>query len=139
VDLTAANKVKAAGTASATGAAETSFSNAEVLDMDDVNTVFITSASAVRRLVSAAASALTCSIGLLQADSISHSQMYSTCRPLTKLQEQKIKKVKGVASVQFMGASYTCGEIVLSFPTYLLNHRELIPICYLLLFTTLAL
>ena len=107
--------------------------------MDDVNTVFITSASAVRRLVSAAASALTCSIGLLQADSISHSQMYSTCRPLTKLQEQKIKKAKGVASVQFMGASYTCGEIVLSFPTYLLNHRELIPICYLLLFTTLAL
>lgn len=115
MELTAADEVEVAGTASAAGAAETSFSNPEVLDIDDVTTVFITSAGAVRRLVSAAASALTCSIGLLQADSISQSQMYSTCRPLTKLQEQKIKKAKGMVSIQFVGASFSCGEVVLRF------------------------
>lgn len=126
MELSAADEVEVAGTASAAGAAEISFSNPEVLDIDDVSTVFITSAGAVRRLVSAAASALTCSIGLLQADCISQSQMYSTCRPLTKLQEQKVKKAKGVVSIQFVGTSYSCGEVVSKFPTDLQNHSSVV-------------
>ena len=82
------------GTAGAAGAAG-SFFDPETQDLDDAMTVFVTSGGACRRLVSEAAAAQTCSIGLLYADALTGTQMYSTCRPLTKLQEQKIKKVKG--------------------------------------------
>lgn len=91
-------------------AAEDSFMDPEVLDLDDVTTVFVTSAGAVRHLVSEAVAAQTCSIGLLQADASSRSQTFSTCRPLTKLQEQKIRKMKGVAKRASISVRLSCGQ-----------------------------
>ena len=67
----------------------------EAVDSTDASTVFVTSADACGQLWRAAAAALTCSIGLLLADPHSGTQLYSSCRPLSKLQEMRAKKVKG--------------------------------------------